>query len=68
MRNRRPQASASDTKSSDQRWLRSCGIVIGARVPSAFAAAAAPLQALLAIQVPELLVVDHHALAPLQPV
>jgi len=34
-RNRRPQANASDTKSSDQRWLGSCGIAIGTRVPSA---------------------------------
>jgi hypothetical protein len=35
IRNLRPHANASDTKSSDQRWLRPCGIVIGARVPSA---------------------------------
>lgn len=34
-RNRRPQDSASDTKSKLQRWFAPCGIAIGARVPSA---------------------------------
>ena len=35
IRNRRPSARASDTKSSDQRWLGPWGIVIGALVPIA---------------------------------
>lgn len=35
IRNRRPQMKLSETKSSDQRWFSPCGIVIGARVPSA---------------------------------
>jgi len=34
-RNRRPQDSASATKSSDQRWFGPCGTAIGARVPVA---------------------------------
>jgi hypothetical protein len=34
-RNLRPEAKASDTKSSDQRWFDPCGIVMGALVPSA---------------------------------
>jgi len=35
MRKRRPPTGVSVTKSSDQRRFRSCGIAIGARVPSA---------------------------------
>lgn len=34
MRNRRPQANASDTKSSDQHWLRPCGIAIARGCPA----------------------------------
>ena len=35
IRNRRPSASVSDAKSSDQRWFGPSGTAIGARVPMA---------------------------------
>jgi len=35
IRNLRPEARVSETKSSDQRWFDPCGIAIGALVPSA---------------------------------
>ena len=35
MRKRRPSPSASETQSSDQRWLIARGMAVGARVPSA---------------------------------
>ena len=68
IRNRRPSAKASDRKSRLQRWLGPCGIVIGARVPSARLGAAAHLQPFLAIETTQLLVVHDVSLAARQDV